>query len=268
MGDRFKFEQVGFYRLKMYLQNYDKTLFGRKQSSFRSRNTTWLSAVNVKLSIPKDGPYEKDKNNSDPMYWKVNTDEVIQSKIPYETNNSSGLQNSVQLKFTVHGKPQPLRRHRSSKGFMYNPSAKAQNLFRGVVKSILFPGSLNIDDDDDDDNDNDNDEYFFHEDDFLVMNIIFKLRRPRKHFIGNKAGPGRLRETAPKQLFAGRVDVDNLAKFVLDSLNGLVYLDDRQVVSLHAIKVYDCEGDCEGSTEISIKSVNDEEMEKLLSNIK
>ncbi len=33
-------------------------------------------------------------------------------------------------------------------------------------------------------------------------------------------------------------DLDNLAKSVLDALNGVVYLDDAQLVSLHITKVY------------------------------
>lgn len=34
-------------------------------------------------------------------------------------------------------------------------------------------------------------------------------------------------------------DLDNLAKSVLDALNGVVYKDDSQLVSLHITKVYD-----------------------------
>lgn len=33
-------------------------------------------------------------------------------------------------------------------------------------------------------------------------------------------------------------DLDNLAKSVLDALNGVVYLDDAQLVSIHLTKVY------------------------------
>lgn len=50
------------------------------------------------------------------------------------------------------------------------------------------------------------------------------------------------------EMMAGRVlptkkpDTDNIAKIVLDALNGLAYPDDKQVVELHVIKVYDLEG--------------------------
>lgn len=36
-----------------------------------------------------------------------------------------------------------------------------------------------------------------------------------------------------------RHDVDNVAKAILDACNGIVYLDDVQVVSLHVTKRYD-----------------------------
>jgi Holliday junction resolvase RusA-like endonuclease len=34
-------------------------------------------------------------------------------------------------------------------------------------------------------------------------------------------------------------DLDNLAKAVLDGLNGVIYIDDAQLVSIHLTKVYD-----------------------------
>jgi Holliday junction resolvase RusA-like endonuclease len=49
-----------------------------------------------------------------------------------------------------------------------------------------------------------------------------------------------------------RSDVDNLAKFVMDSLNGVLYVDDRQVVNLNVMKVLDSEGPCFGATEVEI----------------
>ena len=33
-------------------------------------------------------------------------------------------------------------------------------------------------------------------------------------------------------------DIDNLAKSVLDGMNGVIYKDDAQIVNLHAVKVY------------------------------
>lgn len=50
------------------------------------------------------------------------------------------------------------------------------------------------------------------------------------------------------EMMAGRVlptkkpDTDNIAKIVLDALNGLAYPDDKQVVELQVLKTYDLEG--------------------------
>jgi Holliday junction resolvase RusA-like endonuclease len=40
------------------------------------------------------------------------------------------------------------------------------------------------------------------------------------------------------QLIPGKPDLDNVAKAVLDALNGVIYLDDKQVVRLVAEKKY------------------------------
>ena len=78
-----------------------------------------------------------------PLYWKLSSDEVfVKAKklIQRNSNNTEDtfdVHHNAQLEFTVHGKPVPLRRHRTSRGFVYNPSAPAQKYFREVVKSIL-----------------------------------------------------------------------------------------------------------------------------------
>ena len=36
-----------------------------------------------------------------------------------------------------------------------------------------------------------------------------------------------------------RPDIDNLIKFILDSANGILYLDDAQIYTINAHKIYD-----------------------------
>jgi Holliday junction resolvase RusA-like endonuclease len=48
------------------------------------------------------------------------------------------------------------------------------------------------------------------------------------------------------------LDADNLAKFVLDALNGLLYADDSQVVSLESTKALDNIGNCNGRVEVQV----------------
>jgi hypothetical protein len=120
----------------------------------------------------------------------------------------------------------------------------------------------------------------------LAVSVAFRMRRPLNHFEackrrthplpqesdgppargggGGAGGRPRLRRSAPPQTLVTRSDVDNLAKFVLDSLNGLLYDDDRQVCSLHATRLLDNDGLCLGSTEVCVRAVGDADLPRLL----
>ena len=56
----------------------------------------------------------------------------------------------------------------------------------------------------------------------VTLNVIFQYQRPKK---------------APEHK-TGRPDLDNLIKGVMDALNGILWLDDAQVVRIHAGKEY------------------------------
>mmetsp|Transcript_22761 Transcript_22761/g.67291 ORF Transcript_22761/g.67291 Transcript_22761/m.67291 type:complete len:329 (-) Transcript_22761:12-998(-) len=186
----------------------------------------------------------------EPIYWRNHADEFTLCNEVIDETTVNGTEDSNShvarrkgIKFTVRGKPRPLQRHRTSKGFMYNPSSKAQKSFRDVVSSMLET------------NNSDAKEPFFSEEDFIAVYILFHLARPKAHFIGRKPGPGRLRSNSPVWLHHTRVDVDNLAKFVLDSLNELMYEDDRQVVLLQASKILHNEGECDGAIEVTMNNI-------------
>jgi len=103
----------------------------------------------------------------------------------------------------------------------------------------------------------------------IAVSIVFRMKRPKSHFVANRPGVNRLRKLAPRHMCATsmRTDVDNLAKFVLDSLNGLVYADDRQIVSLHVTKLYDNDDTgrmFQGSTCVCIRLLQDDNIPKLL----
>ena len=163
------------------------------------------------------------------------------------------------VQFMIHGNPLPLRRHRTSRGFVYNPSAPAQECFRTLVKGLLqnhttrTATTVGVP--------------LFSANATLAVTLHFRMKRPLSHWIGSKRGPNRLRpHFASSILHAGlRTDVDNLAKFVLDSLNEIAYEDDRQVVSLHATKVYDSIDDCLGSTVVCMRLLDaEEQVQRLL----
>lgn len=204
------------------------------------------------------------------LYWRVDSDDFVFSDKSDENENeheSGSSSRGKMLKFTVRGKPVPLRRHRTSRGFMYNPSAKMQMEFRQVVSDMLFPSVTPSSVEEYIEATTSQPEPIFREDEYLAVTLLFRLKRPKSHFVGSKPGPGRLRPTSPGRLHTTRTDVDNLAKFVLDSLNDLVYVDDRQIVSLHAAKVMDSEGHCEGATEVMIRRLDESEMESFVANM-
>lgn len=215
-------------------------------------------AAKVKGAVPKkngaktesDAAAKKKKRKRQPegpAYWKNETDHV--SLLDRNLTITDSTSNVHMVQFKVRGSPRPLRRHRTSRGFMYNPSSKYQASFREVVQETVW---------------NNKEEPIFGEEDHLAMRLVFYMKRPKLHFVGGKPGPGRLRPIARGRLAPTRTDVDNLAKFVLDSLNGLLYVDDRQVASIHATKLYDNDGTCDGCIKVSIQRLYEEDVDDLL----
>ena len=90
----------------------------------------------------------------------------------------------------------------------------------------------------------------------VVVNIKFFMRRPNTHFKG-KDRLNALRAGLPLAHVAVP-DLDNMVKFVLDGMNGLVYQDDKQVVKLVAWKLFDSKGSCIGRTLIEVTKFNEE----------
>ena len=71
----------------------------------------------------------------------------------------------------------------------------------------------------------------------VAMSVVFRFQRPKSHF--NKSG---LRSSAPLECTsASHGDIEKLVRSTNDALNGVLFDDDRQVVSLVATKRY-CEG--------------------------
>lgn len=239
--------------------------------------------------------------SKEPLHWKMETSSVVMkaanalhfdnivmngldgahSDLKTDINGSQPTivvptKHALQyLRFAVGGNPRPLRRHRSSRGFIYNPSAAGQESFRNIVQELIFQNvtlatSHQLKDVLALQQQQPPQQPLFGEQESLIMTMVFRLRRPNQDFVGGRRGPGRLRPTALEQRLPSPrpPDVDNLAKFVLDSLNGLLYADDRQVISLHVTKLLDSDGLCLGSTEVCLQRVKDtsEELDGLLCN--
>jgi len=113
------------------------------------------------------------------------------------------------VRFTIRGRPCVLERPRfnTKTGHVYSPSARNMTCFRSVAKEVIpaFP---------------------FAREEWLCVHIRIREKCPTT------------RKEVACAFGKGHGDIDNYAKFVLDSLNGVVYHDDKQVVVLHVARVY------------------------------
>jgi len=119
------------------------------------------------------------------------------------------------------------KRHRHTKrGMVYDPSSKDKKIAIQQIKE-QFTGEPYTD--------------------ALKIKFVFHIKRPKAHFRTGKYA-NQLKKTAPVY-HTKRPDVDNFVKFYMDCMNKIVYLDDSQVIEIHAKKEYD---DKESYTEIII----------------
>jgi Holliday junction resolvase RusA-like endonuclease len=70
----------------------------------------------------------------------------------------------------------------------------------------------------------------------VILEMDFRLQRPKSHY-GTGRNAGKIKKSAP--LWPLKVpDWDNLGKFISDCFNGLVFTDDKLVVSARVDKFY------------------------------
>jgi len=123
------------------------------------------------------------------------------------------------IDFTVPGNPKALKRHRSfQKGKFkgtYDPSQNDKADFLAVCMEnkpeIPFDEPLHV-------------------------SMTFCFVRPKNHY-RTGANAHLLRDVAPRY-HTGTPDLDNLEKFVADSLNGIFWKDDSRICSNSNAKIY------------------------------
>jgi len=138
----------------------------------------------------------------------------------------------MSIRFTVFGKPQALKRHRSFRrgNFtgQYDPSKgdKADFLAKAMEHKPDKPmeGAL-------------------------LLKIAAYFKRPASHF-GRRDKMPYLKDGSPK-FHTNTPDADNIAKFIGDALNGIFWDDDKQIAVLEMTKLY-CEDGCTPNINIFI----------------
>lgn len=201
------------------------------------------SSVATPVAGRKKSSPKRSKSTAQPNYWHdindpfiiIANDQIHTSGILSAKGESKGEQITLRdqlqhhdinlnsprsIKFTIRGNPRVLIRHRTARGFVYNPSKAAQENFKDCLLQLLprryHPTILDDNDDDDDSKENTTPSVLFTSQDFLKLTMIFRMKRPKSHFISNKPGPNRLKSTSPSKYYNNRSDIDNLTKFVMD----------------------------------------------------
>ena len=92
----------------------------------------------------------------------------------------------------------------------------------------------------------------------IVVDITFFLKPPKDHFVNCDPALGRIKESALKK-WPTKPDIDNLDKFVLDCLQGLLYSNDSQVVKQQIQKMYHHHPPFTGQTKVIIRQAEEHE---------
>ena len=80
----------------------------------------------------------------------------------------------------------------------------------------------------------------------IRVNATLHFKRPKSHFKSN----GVLKSSAPKYILK-RPDIDNCLKFILDSLQPAVIVDDKLVVEAKVVK-YWCKSEADEKTDVEL----------------
>tara|TARA_Y100000310_G_C20613348_1_gene779210 strand:+ start:328 stop:738 length:411 start_codon:yes stop_codon:yes gene_type:complete len=123
------------------------------------------------------------------------------------------------LEIKIKGKPTSQKRHRhTKKGFTYDPSKSEKGDFIVLLHEYAPKQPLRGE---------------------IILQAYFYLPRPKKHFRTGQYS-GVLKEGIPLYCKT-RPDLDNYLKFVMDCCNGVIWVDDSQVVRVMMSKSYSLE---------------------------
>lgn len=164
----------------------------------------------------KNSSGEATASTMKPPFFTLPADRILET-VDLVTNRRS-------VTITVRGAPKPKGYHRFNRKSMhtYAKDGKLQREFKKALKTMLLGRPLPV----------------FGDGPLKVVHKAY-IPRPKSHFRGSMIG-NELRPSA-LPIWKARVDVDNLGKFVLDGMNGIVFSDDHLITSLTTEKEYDDE---------------------------
>ena len=135
------------------------------------------------------------------------------------------------IKFTIHGKPIALKRHRpSARGGYYDPSSKDKKQIWLQIAKFKPKRPLAGD---------------------IMIKLVFTMPRPKSHYRTGKF-KHLLKDNVP-EYHSYIPDLDNMVKMICDAIQGRgrMICDDSQICMLQAEKVYGMKG----KTEVVIEEI-------------
>ncbi len=169
---------------------------------------------------------------------------------PYHQINLINVHQEECFECIIHGAPHPqrrprikiIRRGRIPVPQISNGSDREKRLVQNLLRNAL-PGFQNP--------------LFFLQQP-LHVDLFFFMPRPQAHFLFSQEN-GRIQRSAEflrdrhiTQHHINTPDADNMVKFLFDALEGIIYSNDKRIVSFKVIKMYDNEGQCKGRTYIKV----------------
>jgi Holliday junction resolvase RusA-like endonuclease len=126
---------------------------------------------------------------------------------------------------------------------IYNPSQKEQRQMKAVLKEVVQPHI-----------EASNQDVVFQNPVSIKAVVKFFLPRPKCHFHrGNRSMMNIIQNKMNSHI--GKPDLDNLLKFILDSMEGVVYRNDSHITSIVSEKSYDNVGACNGRISIHLSAM-------------
>jgi Holliday junction resolvase RusA-like endonuclease len=146
-----------------------------------------------------------------------------------EDNQSTCVSTNMCHTGTIYVAPKPQARAQvvglrggNKKKWFRDPSQKHKKLYRSELKRIVETGYQQ--------------QTPLFQNDNLTLKLLFYLRRPNNHFVNNKrTNPVRLQYM---HVFPSSCDLDNLCKLFMDSAQGILYSNDKQIKKLSSMMAY------------------------------
>jgi Holliday junction resolvase RusA-like endonuclease len=88
----------------------------------------------------------------------------------------------------------------------------------------------------------------------LHLSITYRIRRPNDHYKSSKRSDGVVKDAKLLARVTGG-DIDNLIKYTLDSMNTVVYGDDKMITGICAKKLWCEDPESAGSTTVEVRKI-------------